>query len=92
MAHKKMILTQAGVQSYRTRMMVGDPVVLSASDAVRLEKIGWVEAPKRARRPAPAPQLADERPALREAYRTKFGRAAFNGWDADTLREKIAEA
>lgn len=102
MAHRKMILTQAGVQSYRTRMLVGDPVTLSASDARRLERIGWVEEPRRRR-----PQLDHDRngkaggsskqdgydiAALRAAYFEKFGKRPFNGWDADTLREKIAAA
>jgi hypothetical protein len=30
-------------------------------------------------------------PALRQEYQAKFGKKPFNGWDAATLREKIAE-
>ncbi len=34
----------------------------------------------------------DEVSALRAEYKAKVGRNPFNGWDADTLRAKIAEA
>lgn len=30
--------------------------------------------------------------ALRAAYKTTIGKVAFHGWDADTLRAKMAEA
>lgn len=33
----------------------------------------------------------DERPALRAQYKEVYGKAPFMGWDADILREKIAE-
>lgn len=35
---------------------------------------------------------ADERPALRAEYKAVTGKKAFGGWDAATLREKIAAA
>jgi hypothetical protein len=104
MAHRKMILTQAGVQAYRTRMLVGDPITLGASDARRLERLGWVEEPtRRPRRPqldhdrngregGSVSATGDDLPALRAEYRAKVGRNPFNGWDAATLREKIAGA
>lgn len=43
----------------------------------------------------PAEALADatdtdERPALRAEYEAKFGKRAFPGWSAETLREKLA--
>ena len=47
-------------------------------------------------RPAPAPapvddaESADDRPALRAEYETKFGKKPFGGWSAETLREKLA--
>lgn len=44
------------------------------------------ETPRRA--PAPA---ADERKALREAYAKKAGKKPFAGWDAATLKAKIAD-
>lgn len=34
----------------------------------------------------------DERPALRHRYEQLLGKKPFAGWDADTLRAKIAEA
>lgn len=42
-----------------------------------------------------APQRAvvepDETQALREQYQQAFGKRPFMGWDADKLREKLAE-
>jgi hypothetical protein len=37
-------------------------------------------------------QSGDDLPALRAEYKAKLGKAPFNGWDAATLREKIAAA
>lgn len=34
----------------------------------------------------------DAKASLRAEYQRVFGKRAFNGWDADTLREKIAAA
>lgn len=39
-----------------------------------------------------APDPADDISHLRSVYQEKFGKRAFNGWDADTLKEKIANA
>lgn len=41
-----------------------------------------------------APQEAerDDIKTLREEYQRVIGRKPFNGWDADTLRQKIAAA
>lgn len=104
MAHRKMILTETGAQFYRTRMLsAGDPVTLGANDARLFAKHGWAtERPLRAKRPqldhdrngkeggskSPAGDLA----ALRAEYQAKVGKRPFNGWDAVTLREKIAGA
>jgi hypothetical protein len=35
---------------------------------------------------------ADDLPSLRREYQQALGKRAFNGWDAATLREKIAAA
>lgn len=35
---------------------------------------------------------ADAKAGLRAEYQRVYGKRAFNGWDADTLREKIAAA
>jgi hypothetical protein len=37
-------------------------------------------------------QTGDDVAAARDAYQAKFGKRPFNGWDAATLRAKIAEA
>jgi hypothetical protein len=106
MVHKKMTITAAGAQNYRTRALTaGDPVTLSASDARLFAKIGWAEEP---RRKAKRPQLDHDDngreggsitaagdgglAALRAEYQAKFDKRPFNGWDATTLREKIAAA
>lgn len=41
--------------------------------------------------PTPTPAV-DERVALRQQYLAKTGKKPFAGWDADTLRQKIAAA
>lgn len=103
MAHRKMILTEAGAQVYRNRMLTaGSPITLGAADARLFARHGWAkEKPVSARRPqldhdndgreggskAPAGDLT----ALRAEYQTKFGKRPFNGWDADTLKAKLAE-
>lgn len=104
MAHRKMITT--GPMRYGTRMLqAGDDVVMSGPQARLYEAMGKVEEAKRARR-AMRPQLdhdgngqeggskspAEDLTALRAEYREKLGKNPFNGWDADTLRAKIAAA
>jgi len=58
-----------------------------------LGKLGYgrrdmAPAPKK----APKPTAADEKKALRAEYERVIGKRAFHGWDAETLRQKIAEA
>lgn len=48
------------------------------------------DTPIRRAATAPARPAADERPALRAAYETRFGKKAFPGWSAALLREKLA--
>lgn len=43
-------------------------------------------------KPAPPPSADDDLVALRAAYQAKVGKRPFMGWDADTLRAKMAEA
>lgn len=72
--------------TYATRRLKADEgFEASRSDARLLSALGRA-------RPAEGHVVepVDERAALREAYKTKFGKRAFMGWDADTLREKIA--
>lgn len=103
MAHRKMILTEAGAAFYRTRMLsAGDPVMLGANDARLFTKHGWATA-----EPAKAAKVREIEPkdgyrryerieddltALRAEYQAKMGKRPFNGWDAATLRGKIASA
>lgn len=51
-------------------------------------------SPTPAPAPAPPPQPAavDERVDLRKQYQKKTGNKPFAGWDAETLRKKIAAA
>jgi hypothetical protein len=57
MAHRKMILTDAGAAIYRNRMLTaGSPVTLSAGDARLFAKHGWATA--KAKRAAKAPEPA----------------------------------
>jgi hypothetical protein len=90
---------------YGTRMLTaGDEMTVDAPKARLLTKMGWADEarPKRAKPQldhdgdgkaggSPHPTGA-ELPALRAAYQEKFGKKPFNGWDAATLREKIAAA
>lgn len=39
-----------------------------------------------------ADEPADDLTELRAAYQDAVGKRAYHGWDADTLRDKIAEA
>lgn len=39
----------------------------------------------------PIPRVDDDIKAMREEYQAAFGKKPFNGWDAATLRAKIAE-
>lgn len=58
MAHRKMILTEAGAQVYRNRMLTaGSPVTLSAGDARLFAKHGWATA--KAKRAAKAPESVE---------------------------------
>lgn len=90
MAHRKVYSTGG---RYGTRMMTaGEPLTLSGPNARLMLALGKV-SDKRSRKLRTEPvQSADERPALRAAYKIKFGKNPFGGWDAATLREKIAAA
>jgi len=84
-------LIAAKPMRYKTRrLMPGD--AFQADD--RMGRI-LVKA-KRARvdaAPAPAmPAASDDLAALRAQYQAKTGKRPFNGWDAVTLRQKIAAA
>lgn len=74
------------------RLKPEDPFQASGRDARLLVAIGkaryaTTDAVAVGSKPAP-----DDIKSLREAYQAKTGKRAFNGWDADALRKKIAEA
>lgn len=85
--------------TYKTRRLQADDLfearprdarILKAIGKARDAVLGATPAPKPA--PTSVPQGADDVKALRTEYKAAAGRNPFNGWDADTLREKIAAA
>ena len=99
MAHREVYPTKSG--RYGTRMLTaGEPTTVSGPLAREMIALGraTAEKPKKIRvvgNQAPEtfpPAAADERVALRAEYEAKLGKKPFGGWDADTLREKIAAA
>lgn len=103
MAHTQVYPTRSG--RYGTRMLkAGAPILVSGPLAREMIALGraTLEKPTKTK-----PQLdhdrngepggsktatGDDIAALRAEYQAKFDKRPFNGWDADTLREKIAEA
>lgn len=55
-----------------------------------LGKLGYGRRDMRAAAQAPDPE--EELKALREQYQDVVGKRAYHGWDAETLKAKIAEA
>lgn len=55
-----------------------------------LGKLGYQRSDMVAK--AAAAEAEDELTELRAQYQEVVGKRAYHGWDADTLREKIAEA
>ena len=101
--NRKMTLTETGANRYRTRMMsAGDPVTMDGPSSRMWERMGWATEyrPRLAKRPQldhdnngtealTTKQGGGEIKDLRAAYKDKFGKRPFNGWDADTLRGKL---
>jgi hypothetical protein len=54
-----------------------------------LGKLGYGRRDMQARQ---VPDPEDEVKALREQYQTVVGKKPYHGWDAETLKAKIAEA
>lgn len=74
------------ISSYMTRALKSrDPRYARV-----LRKMGYAEP--RTAAADPAPSLEDEMRALREEYEAVMGKRPFMGWDAETLRWKIAAA
>ena len=80
---------------YATRRLLPDDrfTAKNERDARILIGIGKArrapQAPQKNEQPDEQP---DELAELRAEYTEKLGKRPFHGWDADTLREKIAEA
>lgn len=94
MAHKEVYPTRTG--RYGTRMLTaGEPVLVSGPTARAMIALGRAadEAPQRVKvAKQPEPEPVDDLAVLRAEYQAKLGKRPFNGWNADTLREKIAAA
>lgn len=99
MAHRQVIATQTG--RYGTRMLTaGDELTLSGPAARAMIALGRAREvsgpsyvpvdPRRAS--IDDTHMPNPLTALRAEYQEKFGKRPFNGWDAATLREKIAAA
>lgn len=71
--------------------LVREPAAVPPPPPAVAAKIAAAVAPVAAPAPA-APQVDDDLLKARAEYREAFGRMAFHGWDAATLREKIAAA
>jgi len=75
-------------QNYANRMMAArDPRFAKIA-----AKLGYNRRDMQADEATDAPVQTDERTVLREEYKRVLGKKPFGGWDAATLREKIAEA
>lgn len=94
MADSKTSLVATRALRYGTRrLQAEDGFQAPARDARLLVAIGKARyATENATAAEALPPVADDLPALRQTYQTKTGRRPFMGWDAATLRAKIAEA
>jgi hypothetical protein len=64
-----------------------DYLIVEDGDEAKAAKAdGWSVDKPSAEKKEPESDLS----ALRAEYKAKHGKAAFNGWDADKLREKLA--
>ncbi len=81
-----MIATKAMTYGTR-RLKAGDEFVASRRDARLLAAIGRAEYSTAAMK-----SEEDELQKLRAAYQEKIGKRPYHGWDADTIKAKMAEA
>lgn len=90
----RMIATKDMTYATR-RLRAGDEIAdVSGPNARLLEALGRARRvePGETKKEVKAEVQADAKGALRDEYARVFGKKPFNGWDADTLREKIAAA
>lgn len=90
----KTTMTATRSMTYGTRRLkAGDSFEVTRQHARVLDALGRATYGTRAMvAPEPVPELVDEMTVLRAEYETVLGKRPFMGWDADTLRVKIAEA
>lgn len=87
-AGEPMVLTgPAARAAIATGKATAHPVTGGFAPVGKPYRVGEVVSEQVVPKTAEAP--ADERPALRAAYETKFGKKPFGGWDAAKLREKL---
>lgn len=90
------LIATKGLRYGTRRLLAEDDFTAPKRDARLLVAIGkarYRTEGARAATPTPAPTPAvDDLKALRETYKTATGKKPFGGWDAATLREKIAAA
>lgn len=67
-----------------------DYLIVRDDDEAKAAKADGYSFEKPKAEPAKPKSGDDDVKALRAAYKEKSGKAAFNGWDANALREKIA--
>jgi hypothetical protein len=70
--------------TYATRRLLAGDVFTPQSESDRKVLVALGKA-------APVESQDSDLSALRSQYQAKFGKRPFMGWDADKLREKIAE-
>lgn len=84
-----MVVTEKGAK--KLKAPAGSEIVAKGKRGPLYKALGWAKpAESYQRRDMQAEQpvgLSD----LRSQYRTKFGKRAYHGWDAATLKKKIAE-
>ena len=80
-----------GLRYGTRRLMADDEFTARKRDARLLVAIGKARYRTTDARAAKAEPVADERPALRDLYAKKAGKKAFAGWDAATLKAKLAD-
>lgn len=94
MAHREVKITRTG--RYGTRMLTaGERITVSGPEAralIALKRAKEVAEPVRQEAKPAEFTEADELTDLRAEYRKKIGKQPYHGWEAGTLREKIAEA
>jgi hypothetical protein len=87
------------------RLKAGDEFTAPRRDADLLNKIGRARLVEATDKPdpldhdkdgkkggSPKSEASDEMAALRSEYQSLVGKRPFHGWDAETIKAKIAEA